>query len=46
MVAPFGLLRLTKNVSLDSFMRSPRTVTLRVWLVVPGANVTVPLVEM
>jgi len=43
MVALFGLLRLTENVSFGSNLVSPLTSTVMVWLVVPEANVTVPL---
>jgi hypothetical protein len=43
MVALVGLPRLTRNVSLASGRVSPVTATVTVWLVVPGANVSVPL---
>jgi hypothetical protein len=34
--------RLTKKVSFASFRVSPLTATVKVWLVVPGENVSVP----
>ena len=45
MTALVGLERLTRNVSLASLSRSPLTRTVRVRLVMPGANVSTPLVE-
>jgi hypothetical protein len=42
-VALAGLERLTVNVSFGSTLVSPLTCTVTVWLVAPGAKVTVPL---
>ena len=44
-VALVGLLRVTTTVSCDSWFVSPVTDTAIVWLVVPGANVSVPAVS-
>ncbi len=41
-VALVGLVSVTVNVSLASSSRSPFTSTVTVWLVSPGANVSVP----
>ena len=43
MVAADGLVRSTVKVSLFSSSASPSTPTLTVWVVCPGANVSVPL---
>ena len=44
MVALTGVSRLTKKVSVGSNLVSPTTCTVTVWLVSPGAKMTVPLV--
>ena len=43
-VALTGLLRFTKNDSAGSKMVSPVTLTVMVWVTVPGAKLNVPLV--